>query len=191
MFLLAAIEVFDMLEAENGDSPHLATWRAMTNHYHTFYISVKCHFSTTSRERRYFGLEGDINLFRYVRNNPINRIDPRGLAVYFCFGVYDTYWHSVVCVNEYCAGLMPGERWYDKIWGPGSVEKAPFKKEYCKEIKLDNGECCSQGKFERCVKDTIDRGILGEKYHYGLLFYNCSSWAKDVISHCMEQACKK
>ena len=48
MALLAAIEVFDMLEAENGDGPYLPTGRGMTNHYHTFYISVKCHFSTTS-----------------------------------------------------------------------------------------------------------------------------------------------
>ena len=48
MVLLAAIEVFGMLEAENGDGPHLPTWRGMTNHYHTFYIPVKCHFSTTS-----------------------------------------------------------------------------------------------------------------------------------------------
>jgi hypothetical protein len=47
MALLAAIEVFDMLEAENGDGPYLPTGRGMTNHYHTFHISVKCHFSTT------------------------------------------------------------------------------------------------------------------------------------------------
>jgi hypothetical protein len=48
MVLLATIEVFGMLEAENGEGPHLPTWRGMTNHYHTFYIPEKCHFSTTS-----------------------------------------------------------------------------------------------------------------------------------------------
>ena len=47
-FCLATIEVFGIIEAENGDGPYLPTGRGMTNHYHTFYISVKSHFSTTS-----------------------------------------------------------------------------------------------------------------------------------------------
>jgi len=39
---------------------------------------------------------GDVNLYAYVKNKPINRVDPLGL--YSCF--YDIFFHSMSCYSN-------------------------------------------------------------------------------------------
>jgi hypothetical protein len=71
----------------------------------------------------------------------------------------------------------------------GHLERKPFKKEFCTEIKLD-GDCCDQDKYENCVLQEFERFKNKTDIIYSALFYNCTSWAKAVISGCKSEACK-
>ena len=77
---------------------------------------------------------------------------------------------------------------YD-YWGKGFVVPEKFNQVDCDEIKLPT-RCCDQGKFEKCVKNEIDIGILSEDLPYYLPFYTCLNWASDVILKCIGKACK-
>ena len=132
------------------------------------------------------GLEGGINLFVYVVNNPTSLIDQNGLAAYYCLGQPRDYYHAYICVNNKCAGLMPLD-----LWGKGVILPEKFNKADCDEIKFPNwNKCCDQGKFEKCVENEIDAALQSRDHYYYFPFYTCLNWASDVIFKCFGKACK-
>ena len=141
---------------------------------------------------------GDVNLYSYVGQNPVNLTDPSGKKVYFCSKSI----HSWVCKDRTCAGLYPkASDWKTLAKSVVSVvegeimssdyESADPAKQptYCTEMKVSGG-CCDQEKFEKCVLNKIN-SLMGKTYHYSVQGYNCASWAKEIINNCKRQACQE
>jgi len=143
------------------------------------------------------GLDGGWNRFSYVEGNPLKYADPRGLdnpsmgpytpplPVSYCYGQIRTYDHGYICSGDNCAGLMPA----DMSWFFGRGRIMPEKKypDLCKS--MDVPPSCSQSIYENCIANKV--GQSGQSHPYGLVTYNCVSWAKDAILQCQQEACRK
>jgi hypothetical protein len=138
------------------------------------------------------GLDGGINSYGYAKDNPILFVDKNGLKAYKCVGVYDTYIHATVCVDDYCVGLMPNSFIGALTWGTGRPERKPFVKKFCKEIEIP--ECCDQGKLESCILQKIQNAAnqyLNGDLPYSVVFHNCFNWADAVVATCIAESCEK
>jgi RHS repeat-associated protein len=128
------------------------------------------------------GLEGEINLFAYVQNNPINLVDSRGLKVELCTRSRG-YYHTFIVVDGVGAGFYPtsGNVWLTEgIVLPDSKQPG----DSCGEI---GPPCEKKEQFEACIKDEILKAIKTPP-SYSLLFRHCYTWATRIINKCYRRA---
>jgi RHS repeat-associated protein len=126
----------------------------------------------------------ELNPYIYTINNPQTLKDPDGLTVYYCYGRIRDYDHAYVCLDNNCAGLMP----YSGCSGGGQIQPETFNASYCIEKSIGDS-CCDQNKYEACIRRYVLNDIYECRY-YGLITYNCVSWARDVIVTCQQEACE-
>lgn len=124
-----------------------------------------------------------------AENSPINYVDPEGLAVYYCYGRLRTYKHAAVCLDGKCAGLMPdGINWFSGRGFIKAEKRSDFQSEDCTPKDVGDNSCCDQTKYEKCIqREAIDK--IGTDHGYGLLTFNCVSWARGIITKCQQEAC--
>jgi len=124
---------------------------------------------------------GDVNLYAYVLNNPVNLNDPEGLEVMLCkrpaFGIIKKRPHCYIVVNGQVYS------WHTKSFG-GINNKENPKKDSCNSIK-----CCNIDKFEKCVEARIKMDIGQEGTYWNPVFgsipqYDCCIWANSIINLC-------
>jgi RHS repeat-associated protein len=135
---------------------------------------------------------GDINLYGYVLNDPINSNDPRGLQTYictrplkktpFCVG---PLCHSYVCTGNAkdgysCKGLIPTGKSSDS---PGKYETDEYSPNKC-EKKQDRDSC-----VEECIQERFKE--TPPNYSYNLKHgENCHTDSNAMVSYCQTK-CKR
>ncbi|MFZ5595332.1 MAG: RHS repeat domain-containing protein [Pseudomonadota bacterium] len=130
------------------------------------------------------GLEGGLNTYTYVYNNPLRWTDPLGLAVQIC----SKFWHphTFLCVDGNCSGKYPSG---NPFISPGVIrDDLPNKPSTsCSDVPSKK---CDQNSFEQCVaKRLANRGPSGDFYNYTAA--NCGQWAEDVIQQFRNECAKK
>ena len=140
-----------------------------------------------------------LNLYSFVDNNPLTRVDLLGLklvdtGVQKCNEGAKDWWHDYLVVNGQSCGLYP--RLIDKfdkiccpIIGPGKVDQDDDKAgPGCREYQLDD-EKYDVPKLNKCVADTAN-AALGKQQPYSFFVYNCRIWRNEVIEQCKAAADK-
>ncbi len=127
---------------------------------------------------------GDVNLYAYADNSPVDWDDPFGLLVQIC----TKFWHphTFLCDDGNCSGKYPSG---NPFWSPGEIlDDSPKKSSaYCADVptRSSDPQC-----FDKCVaKEISNRGPSGD--HYNFEFANCGQWAEDVIDQCLAQCAKE
>jgi len=69
----------------------------------------------------------------------------------------------------------------------GMIKTEEFNPKHCSEVKV--ASCCSQKKFESCVRGKLIMEI-GKCEPYNLSYF-CITWTNSVINECRAEACKK
>ena len=132
------------------------------------------------------GLAGGLNRFTYADANPINSVDPMGLATYQCtrrlnnvpFRAGPLY-HQFICTGNTkdghsCGGLVPSG---NPLNSAGKIEPDQFKPDQCQKVEDDNA--C----VERCVAKQFVSSL--PNYSVNLKYGdNCQTFANQVESSC-------
>ena len=146
---------------------------------------------------------GDVNLYRYVGNNPVNYVDPLGLETYQCtkpldavtkkFGSEVSEWayknvpyayHQYSCVVFSNGALQCGgqDRAASPLWGPGKPSNDTFRPVSCKQSQPDN-DC-----FERCLIDEWSK----PRPQFGIpIGKDCQNYDDDVNKRCLKKCNSK
>ena len=129
------------------------------------------------------GLDGGLNTYAYVVNNPLRWVDPLGLDVQICSKLWHP--HTFICVDGNCSGKYPSGNPFSS---PGEIrDDSPNKSSAsCSDVpdQKSDQEC-----FEQCITKRINkRGPPGDRYNYSTA--NCGQWAEDTILECRSQCTK-
>jgi RHS repeat-associated protein len=146
--------------------------------------------------------QAGMNLYLYVSNDPINRVDVLGLRAWRCRVPLHAIpggtgqrtgpdiWGNPLYHEYYCVGTIGGGiRCFGQDraggawpWEPGKPSDNTFIPQNCEEIP--SGDC-----FERCLES---KGLQPRPW-YGLCGpgTNCQEWAERQISECRKQCNKK
>jgi RHS repeat-associated protein len=144
------------------------------------------------------GIEGGINLYAYVKNNPVNLKDVLGLDcdIEFCVlapAFMPDWWptmggpyvHAYLKVGNYGAyGFTrgPGETLGEAKVQPEPRVRDPRAKCFpVKRSKELGCECRSCESVQHCVLGNIEVGAL---HPYNFLKYNCWDWATQSVEKC-------
>ena len=127
---------------------------------------------------------GDTNLMGYVANDPVNKIDPSGLAD-FCSEQGDgPYKHQFVCYKEngkdVCKGLYPDPQntsLSTLFGGKGTIGSDSKKSASCNNV--DDGKGC----MDDCIKNATSQAA--PKYAFvGIGGTNCQQYARNIVASC-------
>jgi RHS repeat-associated protein len=141
------------------------------------------------------GLGDGLNTYGYTGQNPVNWIDPTGLATYECqrnlkgpkglkIPRAGPLYHEYICTGNAktgysCGGLGPTGNPFDS---PGVVEKDDFKPERCEKVQDDN----------KCIEDCITKRLAEKPPNYSVHLEhgeNCQTYSAQIQVECASQ-CK-
>ena len=141
------------------------------------------------------GMEGGVNLYAYAGNNSINLIDLYGLEVQLCYsplsGLEKSFWGTIfthASVKARCGtfGFHPQNNTFRNfLLGPGAV----------KNDSARSGLSCIDARMTKCVDEScVCNKIQTSRANppfYGIVTYNCHSWAHQILSGCQKKCCQK
>ena len=146
--------------------------------------------------------QGGINLYGFVANDGVNRVDKLGMEevetnssrMSSPLAIISFENHYFLKVDGSTFGFWPagGKKklmsMLPFMWVKGEVVSPDWiGSGEEKVIKLDDCDYDIE-KFNKCMKDSAKAGPSGR---YNLIFNNCWHWREGVISECMEKAKKK
>ena len=160
------------------------------------YYGYRYYSSMTGRwpSRDPIGEEGGINLYAYVGNNTVSRIDPLGLKTWKCKKALhalggtgersgpdvpgNPLYHEYYCVEANGQTTCYGQDRQSGPWGLGKLSNDSFDPNNCKEIS-SNG----------CIEECLKKNGGGKRPWYGLCGpgTNCQEWANDAIDACNKE----
>ncbi|MDX9715706.1 MAG: RHS repeat-associated core domain-containing protein [Dissulfurispiraceae bacterium] len=141
---------------------------------------------------------GDVNLYRYVGNNPVNWVDPEGLKTWMCEKPLDVicklgmecsgtknfadfFWnplyHQYICVGNEKSPICGGQSSNGKPYGPGKPSNDKFSPDRCKEKEKDND----------CIEACLMKKFGEPRPYYGIagpFTTNCQEWADNAMVDC-------
>jgi RHS repeat-associated protein len=139
---------------------------------------------------------GDVNLFAYVQNDPVNHIDPMGLDAYMCTKPLDALggagqwayqngvpllYHQYICIKDGQTTVCGGQDRSGGPYSPGKPSSDHFDEDRCE--KKDDRSC-----MDKCLTKAIQDP---NRPYYGVIGpgTNCHEWANDSYTNCVQQ-CK-
>ncbi|MDG2019085.1 MAG: RHS repeat-associated core domain-containing protein, partial [Porticoccaceae bacterium] len=132
------------------------------------------------------GTNGGLNIYAYVEGNPVNLIDPFGLAS-IC-NHYKGMPHTFLCANGKCGGK------HSNSIGPAIYSSTSVIKDNSGD--LDGSTCsdvpeqnCDSESFNQCIEKKLLPKKLNESYFFAGA--NCGSWVKETIAECRNSCSKK
>lgn len=133
---------------------------------------------------------GDMNLMRYVQNNPVNNIDPLGLKVMLCTrqafaGDWGRGHSSYIIPHCYIVAGDQIYSWNVEAGGGIHGNENPGKNS-CGEIKCKG----DQAAFENCVITEAATAKGSEGNIWIPAMHDCCTWANGVVGKCMKKHCK-
>ena len=119
---------------------------------------------------------GDINLYRYVGNNPVNWVDPFGLlteVLYFepVGSGRSSLGHTAININGTTYSF--GEKGWNKTRTPGYLRRNSFRDAYGLELKLTDAQ-------EKQLQELIEEDIK-KNPKWDAPESTCSSRLKDLL----------
>jgi RHS repeat-associated protein len=149
------------------------------------------------------GLTAGVNVYAYVDNSPISKIDPLGLDTYMCkhplqllggSGVRsgpdlpgNPLYHQFLCVSDGKGGYICGGQDRSSGGFPGSRGKPSDDK-----WPPNPEQACKAQDDRKCVDDCVLRRIRDPKrpwFSIGPLGTDCQEWSYDVLRDCQKE-CK-
>jgi RHS repeat-associated protein len=176
-------------------TPRLPRWkhRAITGSVaipYRYTATPSLSFGYTSwLSRDPIGYEGGINLYEYVHDDPLIKIDMKGLkevntGVSQCYeaGVWR---HEYLIIDGTYYGLVPdSSKGFLGLWSKGVIDQGIHDGD-CTPVMLD--ECKYDiGKFKDCLKKKVRESAPT----YFFPFYVCWTWANNNVDNCKESAKK-
>jgi RHS repeat-associated protein len=141
----------------------------------------------------------DTNLYGYVVNEPVNRIDPSGLDTYMCIKLIDflsgtntpnsqrrsgpdikgnPLYHKYICIDRggipICGGLTEK---HDRPFGPGKPSDDRFLPDRCEKVASK----------DMCLEMCLLISFSDPRPDYSLINIggqNCQSWADETYARC-------
>jgi RHS repeat-associated protein len=157
---------------------------------------------------------GDINLYRFVGNNPYGGLDPYGLLraqgldyapgrrpgvksdYTIQWDVWHDFPHKTLCKNGVCIGKQPGEEKQNKLnltdKRKGHVEKEEKSKYNMSYEEIVLPLSCSKSVFDECIDRRLKEDVKNEdekNNRYNILLDNCISYVDGVVKSCKKDAC--
>jgi len=153
---------------------------------------------------------GDSNIFAYVGGDPVNSLDPEGLATYLCRrpikegymkGISTSDWwnpfhHEYVCVTDErgrvtCGGFTNGKQpgssggalpnWFGNPGRPSGEKQSREGQKGSVCTKVHEDDSC----VEKCVRKQLAKS---DRPPWVIGLEDCQSYARRTISNCI-QAC--
>ena len=176
------------LEAISQPFKYIGQYGVMTETNGFYYMRARYYDPNHGRfiSEDPIGFEGgDVNLYEYAKSNPILYTDPSGLTVKLCYSPLESWLAKVggqhVSIKANCGiwGFYPkDESVLNTGWGPGLVQDDSKRRDLsCIDTMMT--KCID----EECVCRRIRKSVSNPP-SYGIMFYNCHSWAREIISAC-------
>ena len=136
---------------------------------------------------------GDVNVYAYVKNNPVGFIDPSVLDTQMCTRpLNDVPWSSSLPPHTLLAstqakkgaGLAPKEGWDVWMDRPGKIE---WEEPYNSDGTVKRGYACTTVSRKQCIEDYVMKRLRQDTVvppNFRVGQYQCDTDATDVINAC-------
>ena len=189
---------FGEIKKQNGniDNPYTFTGREWDEETGLYFYRARYYDAEAGRflSEDPIGLQGgDINFYVYVKNNPINNVDPDGEKVYSCIRAlnvplggailgYLNLGHQYLWIDSVPAGFgLAPKGWYSALSVTNPLLPVPGEI----TVEITQGGGCSLVTDDPCQEKKIAEVVKkeqGKVHFYNLAVNNCYTWVNRVLT---------